>query len=830
MKKAPPAKSVAPDLEPLADPAHPTLWASLVFAIATMSLAYPGLTGQILFNPHNDQYTLGYAFRDFAAQSLRSGHGFPQWSPFLQGGLPFIAAMHGDIFYPTFLLRMIMPTATAMTWEFPIHLFLAGLFTYFFLRSWRMGFFPALLGGLAYMMSGSIAGYASPGHDGKLFVGSLMPLALVQLTRGVRDGRRWAWGALALTVGLAFLSPQPQAFQYMLLVCGAFTLYLAFSTNDGQARLAMAVAVRRLALAGGAVVVGLMIGAVQFLPALFEYKPWSPRAAGHDWATATSYSFPIEETINAYLPQFSGILANYWGQNNIHFHSDYDGVVVLMLTFAAFGAAAFHNSFRRFWIGVGIVSFLWALGGHTPLYHLILYVPETKYLRAPSIMIYVTAFSMAVLVAIGAERWLTRRLGARYAIGWGIAAAVFALFISVGGYQMLVKLAVGVIGTNFDPGVREQTLQYFQFDQRADANTSAAILGAWRSFVFVALAAGTMWAFATGRVAQRWAAWALVAVLVADLWSIERLYWLYMPPASVTFATDPAAEAIKADIASSGQPGRALLLPAGSGLDPMDPFFRKNALMGLGVRTVLGEQGNELDLYKRMMELDSNRVEFRPEFWRHENVRYVYTGADVPTTDQIAKQLGVGPFVKLAGPVRNANGSMVYAYRLPGDNPLAWVAGAAVSVPVEQVLPTVLNPRYDPARAALIDTGSAIKPGDMSRATPTGLTAHVTGYSPGHIVVDLSGPAPDGSVLVVSENFFPGWKATNGSAPLTTSRVNYNLIGVALTPGTKHVELSFEDPAYAPGRRVTWIALVLATLACAGGLFMDRRAASPAPA
>src|SRR5205814_1906649 len=96
---------------------------------------------------------------------------------------------------------------------------------------------------------------------------------------------------------------------------------------------------------------------------------------------------------------------------------------------------------------------------------------------------------------------------------------------------------------------------------------------------------------------------------------------------------------------------------------------------------------------------------------------------------------------------------------------------------------------------------------DMSRANLTGLTARVTGYSPGHIVVDLSGPAPEGSVLVVSENFFPGWKATNGSVPLTTSRVNYNLIGVALRPGTKHVELSFADTAYGRGKFMTGIAL-----------------------
>src|SRR6478672_9881632 len=154
----------------LAAPAHPRTVAAAIYALATLLLAYPALAGKFLINARSDQYLAGYAFRDFAAQSLKSGHGFPQWNPFIQGGMPYIAAMHGDIFYPTFLLRWILPTDVAMTWEFIIHLFL---------RAWRFGFWPSLIGGLAYMLGGSIAGYASPGHDGKLFVGALTPAGLL---------------------------------------------------------------------------------------------------------------------------------------------------------------------------------------------------------------------------------------------------------------------------------------------------------------------------------------------------------------------------------------------------------------------------------------------------------------------------------------------------------------------------------------------------------------------------------------------------------------------------------------------------------------------------
>ena len=132
-------------------------WAALAYAIATMLLAYPVLSGQFLVNPSSDQYIAGFAFRDFAAQSLRSGQGIPQWNPYLFGGMPYVAAMHGDIFYPTALLRMIMPTDLAMSWGFILHLFMAGLFTYGFLRAWGLGFSASLVGGMAYLMSGPIA-------------------------------------------------------------------------------------------------------------------------------------------------------------------------------------------------------------------------------------------------------------------------------------------------------------------------------------------------------------------------------------------------------------------------------------------------------------------------------------------------------------------------------------------------------------------------------------------------------------------------------------------------------------------------------------------------
>ncbi|MEO9249416.1 MAG: hypothetical protein ABI322_00225, partial [Gemmatimonadaceae bacterium] len=160
------------------EPRFASLWAILTYALGTLAFGMPALAGEFLVGPHSDQYIAGYAFREFAASTLKATGSFPLWNPYQFGGMPFVAAMHGDIFYPTFLLRLVLPTDVAMTWGFMIHIFLAGAFAYLFMRRAGFGFAGALVGGLAYMMSGHIATYVSPGHDGKLFVAALFPLLL----------------------------------------------------------------------------------------------------------------------------------------------------------------------------------------------------------------------------------------------------------------------------------------------------------------------------------------------------------------------------------------------------------------------------------------------------------------------------------------------------------------------------------------------------------------------------------------------------------------------------------------------------------------------------
>jgi hypothetical protein len=773
-------------------------WASLVYLVCTFSLAWPALAGKFLVNSHSDQYIAGYAFREFAAATLRATGQFPLWNPYLFGGMPYIAAMHGDIFYPTFLLRLILPTDIAMTWGFIIHLFLAGIFTFGFLRSIGYSCPGALIGGLAYMMSGQIASYVSPGHDGKLFVSALFPLALWTLYRGIRGGRASSWGAFALIVGLAVLSPHPQLLQYMLLACGAYALFLAFAKVD-SGRLARDLAVKRLAAALAAVVVGLAIGAVQYLP-VREYVKWSPRAGGlADYRVATSYAWPPEELLNTYLPQFSGMLDAYWGRNGIHLHSDYAGAVVLVLAGAAF--LGLRSDSRRkhiiFWSAALVISILWSLGSATPFYRLpYAIVPGTKFFRAPATIFFVGTLAIAVLASAGTERFLQLRVSRKYLIGWLVFGGAIALLASAG--------ALTTIASSF---ADERQLD------GVESNRRALIAGAWRSFAFVALTAALGFALLRDKIPARYASWGLVGLMAVDLWSVERLYWMFSAPAKSIYASDEIIQTIQAE----QQPARVLALPARRSPEP-DAFLTGDALMSHRVRGVLGYHGNQLGRYNELVgTYEAEPRLLTPNVLQLTNTKFVLT--NIP-------ELPFIPNTKLVkGPVRNASGEETYLFRLEGDHPYAWVTPVAVKANDEQVLATLLDPRFDVRRAALFDSEADVSVADAVRALPEPLpiTTTVRRYEPGRVEIDLSAPAPRGAALIVSENYYPGWRATVDGKPGRIGRADLSLIGVELPEGARRVELEFTSPTYQKGKTITWIAILIGTIALAAGFWRDRR-------
>jgi hypothetical protein len=424
-------------------------------------------------------------------------------------------------------------------------------------------------------------------------------------------------------------------------------------------------------------------------------------------------------------------------------------------------------------------------------------VPGTKYFRAPSTMLYVVSFATAVLAGAGVDRALAGGIRPRYVAAWLGGAALVAVLATTGALNS-VALA-------------------FALPQRAalvEENAAALALGAWRSLVAVVAVLGVLLAGARGRLRPAVAGALAVAVVGLDLWSVVRSYWQFSAPASQLYAADPVVKYLQAQTDS----GRvlSLALQGGSPVAYHDPFVQGDGLMANGVRQTLGYHGNELGRYQQLYSAQGEGTVANPNFWRLTNTRFLLTNVDQPPIEGAAR---------VAGPVRNAAGTMTYLYRLPGDIAPAWVTPLSVKAGDDAVLATILDPRFDVGRVALFDSASTVPTQPVPSQLPAALDLRprVTSRTAGQITVALDRPAPAGAALVVAENYYPGWTARVDGREAPVARVDYTLLGVPLPAGARSVELAFTSPRYERGKALTIAVLLLASGLVVAGLAIDRR-------
>lgn len=438
------------DLRATPDPRFPGLLAGAICTLIALTLFLPMFSGQFLAG--DDQLIAGYAFRHFGAEYFRQYHHIPQWNPYIFGGIPFFAVVgQGDIFYPTAWLRWIVSTDVGMTLGFFVHIVIAGWAMFGLLRGFRLSWGASLVGGVAYELTGMVVSQMSPGHDGKLFVAALAPLALLMLLRAIRDRKLGSYGGFAIVAGLAILTPQVQTAYYLLVAAGIFTLWLCFGDPE---RPRDRPAWQPLALATLAALLGVGISMIEVLPIL-THVGMTPRAEGGDsygWAYATAFALPIEELMTAIYPQFNGVNDTYWGQNFFKNHCEYVGALVLIL--AWFGIAPSRRK-KAFTVlaTIGGLFLLVALGGHTPFYRLWYTVmPMMNKVRAAGVAFYLVALVLCILAGFGAEELLAGRVKTRTVLTSLAIVGVLAILGAGGVLQGITESLARSIGAGLpDP-------------------------------------------------------------------------------------------------------------------------------------------------------------------------------------------------------------------------------------------------------------------------------------------------------------------------------------------------------------------------------------------
>jgi hypothetical protein len=144
--------------------------------------------------------------------------------------------------------------------------------------------------------------------------------------------------------------------------------------------------------------------------------------------------------------------------------------------------------------------------------------------------------------------------------------------------------------------------------------------------------------------------------------------------------------------------------------------------------------------------------------------------------------------------------------------PRAWLALAEQAMPADEELKVIHSGKlpggqtWDPLQTALVEAPTlSVFGASMERGT-----AEVTRHEPNRIDVKTDSAAP--SILVLSENHYPGWRATVDEKSVDVIRVNYNQRGVAVPAGKHRVEFVYQPKSVLAGLIVSLLTLGLLLL------------------
>lgn len=808
-----------------ADSAGLPLWAvALIYAAVTVFLFRSFIfSNEMLFG--SDTSGLGYMARAFFADQLRNGN-FPLWNPLLLGGTPFLESLAGgDSLYPLSApLLLFMETYRAIGWKLVLHVFIAGLAMYGWIRSLGLGKPAAFISGLGYLVAPFFVTLVWPAHDGKMFVTALTPLLFWAVELYMVSGRGRAWAAIGGVVALATLTTHFQMAYFLFLAVGIYAFFRtiqlfrdpapqAFEGKPNPPR-----AAGRFGLFLVASVVGAGAAGVQLLPAVDYIGTDSRRTATTTEADpevnksyAASWSMHPEEMMSLVIPEFIGSSTRgtewtdntYWGRNFIKFNHEYIGLVLMILAGLAFFVPA-HRPLKIFMGALFALSLLYTLAAHTPVWHLAYAIlPGISLFRAASMVIFLAGFAAITLAAFGIDVMFSWARGEQASQGavrylWGCLAAMVLLMV-LAGSDVLYGLWNAVLYADMDPSKAEGLERLKPFILKG-------------AFIGVVLAASVVGAGFLART-QRLRGLALTAILTvlvaADGLRVDNPFIETMSYEALT-ASDPLT-----DLLLERQAEESLFRV----LD-MNGRGEEVRMASFGLELATGHHPNDLARYRELTGLDQGsglpiNIFQSPNIRRMLNIRYVVwpaaygNPADLGLTEEplTYTQLQDGSYYELL-------------YQIDDLPRARLVSNVTVRQP-DQVIETLMQPSFNVGSTVVTTVAPPIS---MGGGTPVGGVEWLERSTDG---ASFAVTADRASMLVIADNWVKGWRARVDGVEVPAMQVNHTLIGIPVQAGQHTVTLSFESDAIGIGLWLSAVSLVL-LLAVAGVSFV--RPGAPRPA
>jgi hypothetical protein len=707
-----------------------------------------------------------YPVAAFQRQCFWRGE-LPLWNPYNYCGLPFLAQWNTMALYPPALIYLLLP----LTWSLPffclLHLFWGGLGMFFLARHWTQHSLGSALAGVIFAFNGLSQNFLMwPSHIATFaWVPWVLWLVPVACQTG---GRNLVWAALAAALQMLGGAPETILLTWLfllLLVAGDSLNYLRFADRlQAMLRLPFRSSVDRpesvdcapiLRCTPGAVwlrfavlvLLVALVSAAQLLPFL-QLLAHSQRETG---SGASGWSMPLSGWANFLVPLFQtsptpqGVFmqsGQYWTS------SYYAGIGTVLLAIVALR----HAGHWRVWVlaGSSAVCLMLAFGENSPLYPALRScLPALGFMRYP-VKFVLLVLALAPLLAASGLRAITSAPGkfGRFELGVGLL-----LLALVGAISLLDSR-----GSTWDWGTAWQR------------GLSRA------GFLILLISLVGLLVRATG-----WRPIVYGSLLLVVCWGDLVTHAPNQNPAAAPAVYEAGLRA--SQIQWSPEPrvggGRAMVAPAA------EAAMKYNVITNLERNYLLDRLG---------LLADCNLLDGIPQAQGFFSLTPTHIN-DAALVPYVQTNLDFSPLLDLMGVCQiTAPGQTFDWVPRPSAMPLVTAGQQPVFADDHTVFQTFAAAQTDFRRLVFL-------PPEARRGITAGRQsgAHVlaTEFANQSVAIQTEASAP--SMVVISQTWFPAWKAYVDGRPTTLWRANFAFQALEVPAGRHSVKLVYEDNAFRAG-------------------------------
>jgi hypothetical protein len=320
----------------------------------------------------------------------------PLWNPYNGSGMPLMATMHSGFLNPFNIFFLIFPAYLAWTLHIITQFILLCFFTYIYCRSISLKQTSSMFATTIFSLSGFVIARLVFGEY--VYVLACLPLLLYLIETYVQDQKSKKIFFLPLVVFFSFISGQPQMILYVLITAVLYAIYRIRKFNN-------------LLFFFLQLFFGIGFAAIQLLPT-FELYQNANITTGSSKFIFDRFLLPIQHLVTIVIPNYFGNQGtyNYWGAGD---YIETIAAVGSIPCFFAFlnlwGKSKEKRSIENFYLVIIPLTIIATIDWFGARLFFSQQIPIFS-TGIPSRIFVVTTFSIAILAGIGFQKILNEKI------------------------------------------------------------------------------------------------------------------------------------------------------------------------------------------------------------------------------------------------------------------------------------------------------------------------------------------------------------------------------------------------------------------------------------